>query len=511
MKRTISLTLSLLLLFSLLSLFPSCSAPNGTDASSDASSDAEAANADVIKSVDLAVNGTAVYRIVRGEKAAEYEIDGAKKIFSALRSIAPDVVFSFEDDWVMRGTVPDHDVKEVLIGVTNRPETVLARQLAPKYKDYAVTIQENKIFIYSMSEDSLAEAVDFFISRLTCDESGTVTYTAESDVVKLYDYPQKTLDFCGFPADDFGIVIPAGANSGEDLFADEFSSLIAGLTGNVFPVTDEENCTSPHRILIGTRSGEIPGDNEYCIGAKDGDLVVDANCAGSYLAAFNTLAPLIEAGGIDEGYSRRETANLVVYKGSDDYMSGKYGKALSSVLLTGDPRKDIIAIAESQIGYSEGSNSSMLSGTKNGDGNYTEFGRWYGSQDMWCQIFVSFCAARAGVSVNVIKKDSWTVAALRQFMDQGRAYSRADVAESKYDPQPGDIIYFKSSRNDNITNHVGIVTDYDYKTGTIWTIEGNTHPQEQQSTNGGQVAAKKYNISDTYIVYVCCPAYVTKK
>ena len=153
----------------------------------------------------------------------------------------------------------------------------------------------------------------------------------------------------------------------------------------------------------------------------------------------------------------------------------------------------------------------MLSGTKNGDGNYTEFGRWYGSQDMWCQIFVSFCAARAGVSVNVIKKDSWTVAALRQFMDQGRAYSRADVAESKYDPQPGDIIYFKSSRNDNITNHVGIVTDYDYKTGTIWTIEGNTHPQEQQSTNGGQVAAKKYNISDTYIVYVCCPAYVTKK
>lgn len=42
--------------------------------------------------------------------------------------------------------------------------------------------------------------------------------------------------------------------------------------------------------------------------------------------------------------------------------------------------------------------------------------------------------------------------------------------------------------------------------GTLYTIEGNTS-SATVSTNGGAVCAKSYSISNTYIVYVCCPNY----
>lgn len=77
-----------------------------------------------------------------------------------------------------------------------------------------------------------------------------------------------------------------------------------------------------------------------------------------------------------------------------------------------------------------------------------------------------------------------------------------NVAKSQIGYQ--DIIYFKSSRNSNPTNHIGIVTGYSNK--TVYTVEGNTS-SATISTNGGAVAAKSYSISNTYIVYICKPNY----
>ncbi|MBQ6555079.1 MAG: peptidoglycan-binding protein [Firmicutes bacterium] len=201
------------------------------------------------------------------------------------------------------------------------------------------------------------------------------------------------------------------------------------------------------------------------------------------------------------------SADALSYSGSASYKSGKYYTALTKVKLTGNNRTDIVNVAKSQVGYQEGSSSSQLSGTVKGNGNYTEYGRWYGTQDMWCHMFVSWCAARANIASSVVPKTSFTVTGLTQFKNQGRAYSRANVAAGKYTPQAGDIVYFKSSRNNNICNHVGIVTKYSGK--TLYTIEGNTS-SATISTNGGMVANKSYSISNTYIVYICKPNYTAK-
>ena len=192
------------------------------------------------------------------------------------------------------------------------------------------------------------------------------------------------------------------------------------------------------------------------------------------------------------------------YGGSSSYRSGKYYSRLTKVSLTGNQRTDIVNVAKSQVGYQEGSSSSQLAGTTYGGKNYTEYGRWYGLQDMWCAMFVSWCADVAGVSSSVVPKHCYTPTGLQWFKDRGRAYSRAKVARGEYTPKAGDIIYFKSSRNNNSTNHVGIVTSY--KNGTVYTIEGNTS-SATISTNGGAVCEKSYSINNTYIVYICSPAY----
>lgn len=217
--------------------------------------------------------------------------------------------------------------------------------------------------------------------------------------------------------------------------------------------------------------------------------------------SWTLLAVLVAAVILPHG---AQPVSALEYNGSAGYESGKYYRALTEVELTGDPRTDIVNVAQSQVGYQEGGSSNQLSGEVYGGVNFTEYGRWYGVQSMWCAMFASWCADVAGISTDIIPKHAYTPDGLKWFRDRGLAYSRAKVAAGEYTPQPGDLIYFKSSRNQNSTNHVGIVSGY--SNGTVYVIEGNTS-SASISTNGGTVAQKSYPITNTYIVYICCPDY----
>ncbi len=201
-----------------------------------------------------------------------------------------------------------------------------------------------------------------------------------------------------------------------------------------------------------------------------------------------------------------QDANALRYSGSESYMSGKYYKALQKVALTGDPRTDIVNIAKSQVGYQEGGSANQLSGEVYGSMNYTEYGRWYGVQSMWCAMFASWCADVAGISTSVIPKHAYTPDGLQWFRDRNQAHPIDDVRAGNYVPQAGDLIYFRSGRNSNRTNHVGIVTGF--QDGVVYTVEGNTGGAGVGS-NGGAVVARSYPVSNTYIVYICEPNYTS--
>lgn len=199
--------------------------------------------------------------------------------------------------------------------------------------------------------------------------------------------------------------------------------------------------------------------------------------------------------------SQRVQAN---YTGTESYMSGKYYRQLQQVKLTGDPRTDIVAIAKSQVGYQEGNSADQLTGEVYGSKNFTEYGDWYGVQDMWCAMFASWCAKEAGISTETIPSHCATPEGLNWFTGRGLTYSREEVQDRKYTPKPGDLVYFKTSRNAKPTNHVGIVTAY--SNGRVYTVEGNVGAVNT-TTGGGMVVEKSYPITNTFIVYFCSPAY----
>lgn len=193
------------------------------------------------------------------------------------------------------------------------------------------------------------------------------------------------------------------------------------------------------------------------------------------------------------------------YSGTAAYESGKYYQALKRVALTGDQRTDMVNVALSQVGYQEGGSSPQLSGEVYGGVNFTEFGAWYEMQDMWCAMFVSWCAYVCGISTDIVPKHSYTPNGLKWFRNRGLAHEHSEIVAGEYIPQPGDLIYFRSSRNKNTTNHVGMVVGF--SNGMIYTVEGNIGSVYEYS-NGGTVTNVAYPITNEYIVAVCSPNYL---
>ncbi len=115
-------------------------------------------------------------------------------------------------------------------------------------------------------------------------------------------------------------------------------------------------------------------------------------------------------------------------------------------------RNKIIAIAQKEIGYKEYSN------------NHTKYGEWFGVQDEWCNIFVSWLANQIGILDTLIPKQAYVPNTVKWYKDKGLFKAKG------YNPNTGDIIFFDYNSN-GTSDHIGIVEKCENE--NIYTIEGN--------------------------------------
>jgi hypothetical protein len=160
--------------------------------------------------------------------------------------------------------------------------------------------------------------------------------------------------------------------------------------------------------------------------------------------------------------------------GTKEFAGKKVGKAESAKAATtkSATAKDVIKLAEKQVGISEG---------KNGN---TKFNKWYVGSDAakrtaerdggnvkayngvaWCDMFVSWVGEKAGVKG--IGADAYTVSHAKWFKDNDQWGQKA---------RPGSVVFFAfdGSKSIGAIEHVGFVTK-DNGNGTISTIEGNAN------------------------------------
>lgn len=112
----------------------------------------------------------------------------------------------------------------------------------------------------------------------------------------------------------------------------------------------------------------------------------------------------------------------------------------------------MIAMAASQLGYSETGN------------NDTAFGEWYGMDNQpWCAMFISWAAAKSGCG-KIIPKHAYT--------PSGAAYFKSKKLWGSK-PRVGAIVYYDTAGLGRIS-HVGVV-DQVFSDGSWTSIEGNTN------------------------------------
>lgn len=201
------------------------------------------------------------------------------------------------------------------------------------------------------------------------------------------------------------------------------------------------------------------------------------------------------------------------YKMSEQYKAGRFYKNFISVKLTGDERKDVIAIALSQLGYHEGNSDADFAGdSTDGVRDFVEYNVMAGKYDnnqgngisygyYWCASFVNWCLRQAGVSREAsagaeISCQRWVASC-----------SKAGIYKTSgsYVPKSGDMIFFRDKGSSLSSTHIGLVLYVDG--GMVYTVEGNTSFTNDYSSDGEYVALKHYPLDSDYIVGYGCPNY----
>lgn len=159
----------------------------------------------------------------------------------------------------------------------------------------------------------------------------------------------------------------------------------------------------------------------------------------------------------------------------------EWEQSFAEVRLTGEWPVDVIAIAKTQLGYSESVKNYVVGedGTARG---YTRYGDWFGCPyGDWCAMFASFCIHYADVEGMPLDMScpSWIeeLRALNLYRP-----ARSEDPQQQYIPVAGDLVFYDWEQ-DGISDHVGLVVQVTPATGEeaakLITMEGNVEDRVQ--------------------------------
>ncbi len=136
---------------------------------------------------------------------------------------------------------------------------------------------------------------------------------------------------------------------------------------------------------------------------------------------------------------------------------------------------DVVAIAESQIGYNESTTNFVLADDGETHMGYTRYGAWYGNAyGDWDAMFASFCLNYANVPASVVAENSGAYALAVSLNEQGLYIDAAD-----FTPAAGDLVFFDEN-NDEVADRVGIIVNVGEKELAV--IEGNSEDAVAENT-----------------------------
>lgn len=284
----------------------------------------------------------------------------------------------------------------------------------------------------------------------------------------LEEHPEHT-DEC------YELVLTCGEAETGDV---QESRLICGLDEYQHEHTDA--CYTESRVLICTDDEHMHTDSCYTVQREltctDTGHVHTQECYASGLPDEAGSEPHIHS---EECYEKHlicekelhtHTLQCSSDPEADVESSAVWERTVAGVSLTGDWNKDILAIAETQLGYSESERNYQVDEDGVTIHGYTRYGAWFGDPyGEWGAMFVAFCLRYAGVPESAVPymqscgrwADTLSLTNPKNFYNVG-----------DYRPQPGNLVFFDRD-DDGYADHVGIVRAYDAVDISLSVIEGN--------------------------------------
>lgn len=147
-------------------------------------------------------------------------------------------------------------------------------------------------------------------------------------------------------------------------------------------------------------------------------------------------------------------------------------KTMSDVELTGVLSDDVIAIAKTQIGYTESTGNYQV--TEEGqEKGWTRYGAWYGdAYGDWNSYFTDFCLYYAGVPESQIPYGEDCKNWISSLKEREIYHS----VNEEYTPEEGDLVFLDQDQ-DGTADTVGILSKYDEE---IWVIAGDIENQVKE-------------------------------
>lgn len=211
----------------------------------------------------------------------------------------------------------------------------------------------------------------------------------------------------------------------------------------------------------------------------------------------------------DQDYMLVDYPTIIKSKGLNGFKKAEVSKTATI--------KDLVALAESEVGYLEkASNAQLDDKTANaGSANWTKYARdldnigFYNGRKngySWCDVFVDWCFVKTFGVDEAMRLLCQPAKSLGAGCNYSAQYYQAKGQWYKT-PQVGDQIFFKSASYSYA--HTGLVVGVD--ASNVYTVEGNTSGASGVIANGGGVCKKSYPLNYANIVGYGRPAYTASE
>ena len=281
---------------------------NGPDSTSGDTTPVQDTTTSETVSGPIALSGEVEYTIIRSEKAETEVVNLCSELWKKIYAMAGNTIININDDFVQNPDDVNNDEPEILVGLTNRPESAECSDSLPTYLDFSVKVMGPKIVITANTTSRLSDALDWFYSQLEM-RDGVIYYNGGSIVVSYDGYKFKDLTVCGHNISEYVIKTCDSPSDSDIEFAGALAAWFGENTGYLPEVVGESAAECRVTISVAGKSlatGELKS-GDYIIKTEDGNVVISAGGITGYKKAMEKIEKLISdsgnntlASGIDE-------------------------------------------------------------------------------------------------------------------------------------------------------------------------------------------------------------------